>query len=218
LRSTKAQKVQRFFTERAAEFEAIYSPGKSFLSRFLDWYFRRSIPERFRLTFERCQPVEGRSVLDIGCGPGHYLVEFAKRGAGRALGIDFSEEMLDLARENAGRIGVLDRLELVCGDFLTHTFGDKFDYSLAIGLFDYVPDPVPYMSKTKDLTTELMVMSFPKKWLLRTVIRKIRLSLKGCPVYFYSKGRIIRLLRQAGINDYEILSVYRDYLVLAHPP
>jgi ubiquinone/menaquinone biosynthesis C-methylase UbiE len=169
------------------------------------------------LTFENCQPIEGRSVLDIGCGPGHYLIEFAKRGAGGVVGIDFSERMLALASENAGRIGVSDKLQLVSGDFLTHPFEREFDYSLAIGFFDYIPDPLPYIRRAKGLTTKLMVMSFPKKWLLRTIIRKIRLTLKGCPVCFYSRGKIVCLMDDAGIDNYRILSVYRDYLVLAHP-
>ncbi|MFQ5870310.1 MAG: class I SAM-dependent methyltransferase, partial [Candidatus Zixiibacteriota bacterium] len=117
MKATNSGKVQKFFTERASEFEAIYRPRKGPLPRFLDWYFRRSIPARFRLTFENCQPIEGRSVLDIGCGPGHYLIEFARRGAGRVMGIDFSAKMLDLASENAGRVGISDKLEFVCGDF-----------------------------------------------------------------------------------------------------
>ncbi len=217
MKATNSGKVQKFFTERASEFEAIYRPRKGPLHRFLDWYFRRSIPARFRLTLENCQPIEGRSVLDIGCGPGHYLVEFAKRGADRVVGIDFSEKMLEIVSENASLVGVSDKLELVCGDFLTHSFEQKFDYSLAIGFFDYIPDPLPYIEKAKSLSTKLMVMSFPKKWLLRTIIRKVRLTLKGCPVYFYPRSKIVRLLKEAGISDYRILSVYRDYLVLAKP-
>lgn len=217
MKATNSGKVQKFFTERASEFEAIYRPRKGPLPRFLDWYFRRSIPARFKLTFETCQPIEGRSVLDIGCGPGHYLVEFAKRGADRVMGIDFSEKMLEIVSENASLVGVSDKLELISGDFLTHAFEGEFDYSLAIGFFDYIPDPLPYIEKAKGLSTKLMVMSFPKKWLLRTIIRKVRLTLKGCPVYFYPRGKIVRLLKEAGISDYRILSVYRDYLVLAKP-
>jgi len=217
LKATNSEKVRKFFTERASEFEAVYHPRKGPLRRFLDWYFRRSIRERFRLTFESCQPIEGRSVLDIGCGPGHYLIEFARRGANRTVGIDFSEEMLALASQNAGHAGINERLQLISGDFLTHPFDPEFDYALAIGFFDYIPDPLPYIQKAKGLTTKLLVMSFPKKWLLRTIIRKVRLSLKGCPVYFYPRRRIVRLLDDAGIDDYRILSVYRDYLVLANP-
>ena len=44
--------------------------------------------------------LRGKSLIDIGCGPGNYSVEFTKRGA-NVLGIDLSEKMLDKARNNA---------------------------------------------------------------------------------------------------------------------
>jgi ubiquinone/menaquinone biosynthesis C-methylase UbiE len=44
--------------------------------------------------------LRGKSLIDIGCGPGNYSVEFAKRGA-NVLGIDLSQKMLDKARNNA---------------------------------------------------------------------------------------------------------------------
>jgi ubiquinone/menaquinone biosynthesis C-methylase UbiE len=44
--------------------------------------------------------LRGKSLIDIGCGPGTYSVEFAKRGA-NVLGIDLSQKMLDKARNNA---------------------------------------------------------------------------------------------------------------------
>jgi len=44
--------------------------------------------------------LRGKSLIDIGCGPGTYSVEFAKRGA-NVLGIDLSQKMLDKAKNNA---------------------------------------------------------------------------------------------------------------------
>ena len=44
--------------------------------------------------------LRGKSLIDIGCGPGTYSVEFAKRGA-NVLGLDLSQKMLDKAGNNA---------------------------------------------------------------------------------------------------------------------
>jgi ubiquinone/menaquinone biosynthesis C-methylase UbiE len=44
--------------------------------------------------------LRGKSLIDIGCGPGNYSMEFAKRGA-TVLGVDLSKKMLDKARNNA---------------------------------------------------------------------------------------------------------------------
>ena len=46
-----------------------------------------------------CEPVTGCSILDLGCGEGYLSRELMKRGAKRTLGIDISENMIDLARK-----------------------------------------------------------------------------------------------------------------------
>lgn len=41
--------------------------------------------------------LEGKIVLDLGCGNGDNCIDFIKRGAKRVLGIDISSNMLDIA-------------------------------------------------------------------------------------------------------------------------
>jgi demethylmenaquinone methyltransferase / 2-methoxy-6-polyprenyl-1,4-benzoquinol methylase len=57
---------------------------------------------------ERAEISTGDSVLDVCCGTGDLALELARRvaPAGHVIGCDFSEPMLDLAREKAGRRGV----------------------------------------------------------------------------------------------------------------
>lgn len=56
---------------------------------------------------DRAEVGPGDAVLDVCCGTGDLALELAKRVApdGRAIGCDFSEPMLDLAREKAGKAG-----------------------------------------------------------------------------------------------------------------
>jgi ubiquinone/menaquinone biosynthesis C-methylase UbiE len=51
---------------------------------------------------------EGETVLDLGSGAGADVLISARRvgPAGRAIGLDMTDEMLDLARANAARAGV----------------------------------------------------------------------------------------------------------------
>jgi ubiquinone/menaquinone biosynthesis C-methylase UbiE len=44
--------------------------------------------------------LRGRSLIDIGCGPGVYTVEFARRGA-TVVGLDISRKMLEKAKSSA---------------------------------------------------------------------------------------------------------------------
>jgi demethylmenaquinone methyltransferase/2-methoxy-6-polyprenyl-1,4-benzoquinol methylase len=55
---------------------------------------------------DRAELAVGDSVLDVCCGTGDLALELSKRVApgGRVVGCDFSEPMLDLAREKAARL------------------------------------------------------------------------------------------------------------------
>lgn len=58
----------------------------------------------------------GETVLDLGCGAGADVLISARRVApgGRAIGLDMTPEMIDLARRNAAEAGVLN-VEFVAG-------------------------------------------------------------------------------------------------------
>ncbi|MBE9524665.1 MAG: methyltransferase domain-containing protein [Chloroflexi bacterium] len=43
---------------------------------------------------------EGKTVLDIGCGGGIYSLAWAEIGVKQVIGVDFSEHMIETAREN----------------------------------------------------------------------------------------------------------------------
>jgi magnesium-protoporphyrin O-methyltransferase len=62
--------------------------------------------------------VDGRSVLDIGAGVGavhHHLLE---RGAATAIDVDASAAYLEVARSEAERRGLADRVRFEHGDFV----------------------------------------------------------------------------------------------------
>ena len=92
--------VKNYFDHAAQEFDAVYD-GKGPFGQWLDRNFRRDMYERYRLTFETCGNITGKSVLDVGCGSGRYSIEFAKRGAVSVVGIDFAPNMLTLASHYA---------------------------------------------------------------------------------------------------------------------
>src|SRR5258708_32012064 len=49
--------------------------------------------------------VEGRSILEVGCGRGGTLLEFARRGA-NVVGLDYSEEALTVCRRTESQNGI----------------------------------------------------------------------------------------------------------------
>ncbi len=83
-------------------------------------------------------------VLDLGCGTGSMTLELAKRGYDMT-GIDYSPEMLDIARERAEAAGLSDRVLLLCQDMRSFELYGTVD--LAVSCLD----SVNHLTGPKDL-------------------------------------------------------------------
>lgn len=81
--------------------------------------------------------LEGKTVLDLGCGMGEHCLGFVRRGAARVVGVDISENMLSVAREKHGdprieylnlpmeRVGELDGpFDMVVSSLALHYVAD----------------------------------------------------------------------------------------------
>jgi SAM-dependent methyltransferase len=187
--------VLRYFDGAARDFDAIYSAPSAF-----DRIFRRDMYERFRKTLAECQPARGKSILDVGCGSGQYVIALAQQGARHVVGLDFAKNMLDVAEEHARRTGVSEQCQFVWGEFLAYPFDQPFDHVIAVGVFDYIGDPVPFLRKARTLTGESLIATFPRLLTWRAAVRKVRLRLLGCPVFFYTRRRVVDLMGQAGFT------------------
>lgn len=62
-------------------------------------YYAYKRRETLRAMDKTCA-FQGKSVLEIGCGPGGNLQEVLKRGASQVTGVDISQQMVDIAKAN----------------------------------------------------------------------------------------------------------------------
>lgn len=84
------------------------------------------------------QPFE--NVLDLGTGSGAIVLSLlAETPAAMAVATDISAKALDVARRNAGRIGVADRVRFVEADWLSGVTGQ----------FDLIVSNPPYISEAE---------------------------------------------------------------------
>ena len=85
--------------------------------------------------FSLCPDLCGKSVLDLGCGYGENCERFKSRGASRVLGVDISERMLAVAKDEHPDI------DFVRGDMSDLSFiGDSFDVIFSSLAVHYVED------------------------------------------------------------------------------
>ncbi len=102
--------------------------------------------------------LEGKRVLEAGCGPGVYLEEIINRGAEHPVGIDVSPKMIAHARHRLGDRATLQVMNL-----------EKGLSAFADGCFDLVLSP--------------LVPDYIKDW--RALFREFHrvLSLEGCFIF-----------------------------------
>jgi ubiquinone/menaquinone biosynthesis C-methylase UbiE len=210
------QAQSSYWGKEADAFDRIYSHKKSGFQNVLDRWLRKDMYERFAFTLEHSEPVKERTFLDVGCGSGVYAMALAEKGAAHVTGLDIAENMLSLCREAAKRGSLEARCTFVHSDLLAFKTDSKFDVSIGIGLFDYIADSLPVLKKMREVTNDAVIVSFPRLVTWRAPIRKIRLALRGCAVYFYTRRNVARLLDEAGFVKHEIVRVGKLYCVIAH--
>lgn len=212
-----ADKVLEYWNRAASSFDGIYSGEKPAWARFLDRCLRRDMYQRFEWVLRNSGDVQGKSVCDLGCGTGRYVVAYAQSGARRVVGIDGAPNMVRRASsliEQAGiagcakvrQIGVLDCPE-----------GEIFDITIAVGLFDYTRDAGSYLRKIRKITASRFLGTFPRLRTWRMPIRKVRLGVLGCPVYFYTAKQLESLLTEAGFIPQRVDRVGAIFCVVAVP-
>jgi 2-polyprenyl-3-methyl-5-hydroxy-6-metoxy-1,4-benzoquinol methylase len=205
-------RTQEFFHSYANNFDAIYSNQNGLINGFINRVFRRSMKMRYMRTVEGCRPIEGKTVLDVGCGPGHYSITLAQRGAAKVVGIDFAGGMLELAAQHARAAGVSDRCDFSVADFNTYAAPEPFDYVIVMGFMDYVAEPRKVIEKVLSLTRGKAFFSFPVDSGFLAWQRSLRYRSR-CDLFLYSQQRIRDIF--AGIPGIEVMiePCARDYFV-----
>lgn len=128
----KAKYVQEMFNSIARNYDLM----NTLMSLGLDKSWRR-------LTVKRSDLKEGGTGLDVCCGTGMLTMEQARVAgrAGRITGLDFSENMINVARQNIEGFEFRDSIRFVQGDAMNLPFDDNtFDCATVGWGLRNVPD------------------------------------------------------------------------------
>ncbi len=208
--------VRAFFDSYAHDFDAIYGNRNSVANATINRLFRQAMKLRYLKTLEACAPAADRSVLDIGCGPGHYSVALAKLGTSEVLGIDFAEGMLEVARTRATNEGVAAICRFEKHDFIEYDFARKFDYTIVMGFMDYIAQPAVVIKKVLSITAIRSCFSFPLSGGFLAWQRQLRYKSR-CDLYLYSEDQVRALFAACGCTMVRIERIGRDLFVTAEP-
>ena len=207
------ERTRRHFRAKAWSFDRLYDE-ESRVQRLV----RPALFARRELAVSVVAASPGAEVLDVGCGSGRVAEHVLEAGAGRYVGVDFSAPMLDLARGRLERFG--PKVELVEADFLTAPLDGPFDVILALGFFDYTPEPYAFTRRMFDLCSGsgVVVASFPSWTWVKGPIRKVRYEIiNDCPIFNYTRRELEFLFRASGFSRLDIIPCRRSvFLVKAY--
>jgi 2-polyprenyl-3-methyl-5-hydroxy-6-metoxy-1,4-benzoquinol methylase len=172
--------------------------------------------------FERWR---GRKVLEIGCGIGTDMVNFARHGA-FVTAVDLSAESLQVAQRRAKIYGLEDRIQFYNGsaeDLTSFLPAEPYDLIYSFGVIHHTPNPGRVIQQMRNYCapgTIIKVMVYHryswkvfsilsrfgkgKFWRLSRVVAEHSEAQTGCPVtYIYSRNQGRELLESGGFHVVE---------------
>jgi ubiquinone/menaquinone biosynthesis C-methylase UbiE len=141
---------------------------------------------------------QGRTMLEIGCGTGHFTRWFREQGL-RVIGLDLSPAMLAEAIH-------LGSPPCIWGDTLALPFpADTFDLVVLITTLEFIPDPVQALSEAGRVARSGLILGV----LNRQSLLAWQLVHSGDPLWqvarFFTPAELAELLRRAVGKEVEIL-------------
>jgi SAM-dependent methyltransferase len=207
------ERVRTRFEDKARQFDDLYEDERWLVRTLRPGLFRRR-----KLAVDTVAAYANPRVLDVGCGSGRIGEFVLEAGASHYVGVDFSAPMIDMSRARLARFA--DHAQLIVDDFVTAPLDGPFDVILAVGLFDYLPEPHRFARRMFELCAPggCVVGSFPTWSLLKGPVRKVRYEWIGnCPIFNYSRRELELMFGASGFERVEIASPGRSgYLVRAY--
>jgi SAM-dependent methyltransferase len=153
--------------------------------------------------------LDGKRVLDAGCGPGAQVFFCAARGAD-VTGFDISPSMIDLCWERAEQEAADKNIQFVVCDLIDQPL-EQYDVVLSIGVLEYYKPVDELLEKLCVAADRSLLVCLPRRILWRFVLRKILGVVKGFDVFYHDSERIKTLAANSGmrcVGEWEIHSFH----------
>ncbi|OBX00758.1 bifunctional 2-polyprenyl-6-hydroxyphenol methylase/3-demethylubiquinol 3-O-methyltransferase UbiG [Gallibacterium genomosp. 1] len=152
-------------------------------------------PLRLNYILQHSNGLNGKKVLDVGCGGGILSESMAKSGA-NVTGIDMSPQPLAVAKQHAQDNNlIIDYQQSTIEDFLQQhqqLQAEKFDVITCMEMLEHVPDPLSIIRSCRELLK-------PDGVLFMSTINR---TLKAWALVVIGAEYILKMLPK-GTHDYE---------------
>ncbi len=164
-----------------------------------------------RLAFiQRYISLDCQRVVDVGCGGGILTEALARQGA-EALGIDLSEDLIDVADLHALESGVTTvRYQKISAEDLASEQAETFDHVTCMEMLEHVPDPGSIINACATLVKPGGMVFFstlnrkPKAYVLAILAAEhlLRMLPKGTHDYktFIKPSELSKTARRFGLS------------------
>ena len=153
--------------------------------------------------------LEGKKVVDVGCGGG-ILAESISQAGANTTGIDLSEKALKVAELHALEIGANLTYRLISAEALADEQTEQYDVVTCMEMLEHVPDPASVVRACAKLCKPGGTLFFstlnrnPKSYLFAIIGAEYILKLlpKGTHEYtkFIKPSELVAFTREAGLE------------------
>ena len=153
--------------------------------------------------------LEGKKVVDIGCGGGILAESLAQSGA-ETTGIDLSEKALKVAELHALEVGAKLTYRAISAEDLAQEQAGQYDVVTCMEMLEHVPDPASVVQACAELCKPGGTLFFstlnrnPKSYLFAIIGAEyiLRLLPKGTHEYakFIKPSELVAFTRAAGLE------------------
>lgn len=208
-KDSKLTIIKKYWQNSPELFSEKYKTNLSQLASPVNWF----LLARRKKALQMSGNVDGKRILDVGCGSGVFMIEFIKKGA-YVAGIDYSQKMIDLAKAelNTHKISEKKYQLKKAGATKLPYKKSEFDLILATGLTDYMTDEddQQFLNEASRVLKKggRIVVSFPVEKSPFAFVRsglglKLRQTLFKLPPIHnqFSAQKITRFFKIAGLKE-----------------